>query len=50
VGVPWLAIASASPVLGTVTIWIMLGGALWAFRAVPQDRDRCARTTSVPTC
>jgi hypothetical protein len=40
VGVPWLAIASASPVLGTVTIWIMLGGALWAFRAVPQDRDR----------
>jgi len=40
VGVVWLWIAGQSAVWGTVTIWIMAGGALAAFLRAPTEPDR----------
>lgn len=40
VGVAWLWIAGQSAVWGTVTIWIMAGGALAAFLRAPTEPDR----------
>lgn len=37
-GMPWLAVALASPLAATALIWAMLGGALWALMRTP-DRD-----------
>lgn len=40
VGVVWLWIAGQSAIWGTVTIWIMAGGALAAFLRAPTEPDR----------
>jgi hypothetical protein len=40
VGVVWLWIAGQSAIWGTVTIWIMAGGALTAFLRAPTEPDR----------
>jgi hypothetical protein len=40
VGVVWLWIAGQSAVWGTVTIWVMAGGALLAFLRAPTEPDR----------
>jgi hypothetical protein len=40
VGVVWLWIAGQSAIWGTVTIWIMAGGALGAFLRAPTEPDR----------
>lgn len=40
VGVVWLWIAGQSAVWGTVTIWVMAGGALVAFLRAPTEPDR----------
>lgn len=39
VGASWIAVALGAPVMATVLIWVMLGGALWALAAAPV-RDR----------
>lgn len=39
IGASWIAIALRDPVMATVLIWVMLGGALWAaLRAPARDR------------
>jgi hypothetical protein len=40
VGAVWLWIAGQSAIWGTVTIWIMAGGALTAFLRAPTEPDR----------
>lgn len=39
IGASWIAVALAAPVLATILIWVMLGGALWALDRAP-SRDR----------
>lgn len=39
IGVPWLAIANASAIWATITIFLMAGGAIWALLSGP-SRDR----------
>lgn len=40
IGAVWLWIAGQSAIWGTVTIWLMAGGAIWAFLRADPDTDR----------
>lgn len=39
IGASWIAVALTAPVMATILIWVMLGGALWALARAP-SRDR----------
>jgi hypothetical protein len=39
IGASWIAVALSTPVMATILIWLMLGGALWALARAPA-RDR----------
>jgi hypothetical protein len=39
IGASWIAVALSAPVMATILIWLMLGGALWALARAPA-RDR----------
>ena len=39
IGASWIAVALTAPVMATILIWLMLGGALWALARAPA-RDR----------